>query len=164
MTVYSFLTFGAHNIVLERFNNDGSLDRGNLGLRWVNWLRERYGIQSNQELAAAIRFQDAEWLLRQETDVEHWVPPKDSLDALAWALFRTDREVERFVLGVADESLLLRDKAGEKVGRRFEAPGSDERRDRAYAVAWERDEQGWRSAAYRRAEAIQHTPGAVPRR
>ncbi|WP_394825051.1 hypothetical protein [Pendulispora albinea] len=70
------------------------------------------------------------------------------VDALAWALFVTENEVRQFVAGVADFVIIPTPDC------RLVAKVSEERLENAFRRAWERDESGWRSAAYSRAQAM----------
>lgn len=66
---------------------------------------------------------------------------------LARALFRTDPRVRMFVGRVADATL----KPGALLDGSLHSSG---RIDRAFAVAWGRDEHGWRTEAYRHADQV----------
>lgn len=65
---------------------------------------------------------------------------------LAKALFRTDARAVVFVDGVAD--------CGNYAGEYEDWDYSDERLERAWAVAWERNEGGWRTEAETRAREV----------
>lgn len=72
------------------------------------------------------------------------VPP--TREGLAHALFRTDENVQAFVARVADASI-----PSASVGFRLIEPT---RVERAYNIAWDRDEAGLRTEAFRRADHV----------
>lgn len=74
-------------------------------------------------------------------------PAVPSVEQIARALFKTDERVKAFVRSVADDSIRV-------------SPGVYEvnlgagKRIKAMQIAWERDEQGWRSEATERASNV----------
>jgi len=151
MSCYFLLAHGANNILLERRNANGSLDRVELGERELGRLRAEYGIQCNRELASTLRPEDADVFLKWHPKAEHLLPASTLFERLVWALFKNNAEVQQFVARVSDAAVVDSNARGIN-GQVLDY--SDERAERALRVAWDRDEHGWRTDAPARSVRI----------
>ncbi len=89
--------------------------------------------------------------------------PEPSLthDTLARALFNTDAEVDAFVSHVSEWAADAECCQADFTGPCARCDAQQARYERAQETAWGRDEQGWRSRAVERAEAVLTALGAT---